>query len=268
MRRYRALGGGFQTPYKLILLRGIGLGYTIPSPPCQYLQNKFLNDLIAAGIFTKLDCLYVMAMKGGSKEFCCINWKNPSLNLGSLVDPTSITLTDEKGIKGSGTVGYLNTNYTPSIHGVNYTQNLASFGVAWTIAAGSSSSYVECGAFGSRVQVASLSAQTSFRINRSGGLDNNIATTPVIGLYHVQRVLASGTNAVKLYRNGVFIGGFNTTSTARPNREFYVCGDNQFGFGNSSPQTLGMFFAGDALSGLEATFNTIYQEYITELALL
>ena len=113
MRRFRALGGSLHPFYRNILLRGLDLGYELPSTDCQRLQNKLVVDLnvkISAtlSVWDRSDYLYVLAANfpGGSGviPFLAINWINPSQSVGSTMAGTSYVV--NKGVSGTHSFGY------------------------------------------------------------------------------------------------------------------------------------------------------------------
>jgi len=95
-RIYRSGGGGdtFDTDYQAVLDQASSLGYTAPSAAQQTLQNTLVTDLKTAGIWSKLDALYVMA-NDGSREFGRLNWASPSnFELSELPSTPTFTLNE------------------------------------------------------------------------------------------------------------------------------------------------------------------------------
>jgi hypothetical protein len=114
-------GVAFTDEYKAVLNYATSLGYTLPSAPQQILQNQLMIDLKNAGVWNKLDSFRVYATDG-SAAYALIDWKR--LVLCTAVN--SPTFTTNQGYKGNGTSSYINSNFTPSTDGVNYTLNNAS----------------------------------------------------------------------------------------------------------------------------------------------
>jgi len=115
----------FDVSYKAILDRAIFLGYSLPSIDQQTKQNTFLVTLKSAGVWNKLDVLYVFAQNGGS-QFATLNWKNPSANQSTLSSPTPPTFVTNGGFQGNGVDSFIDTNFNPATQGVQYTLNNAS----------------------------------------------------------------------------------------------------------------------------------------------
>lgn len=116
-----AVSGGFDADYQAVLNYATSQGYTLPSAGQQTLQNQLLLDLKNAGIWNKLDSFRVYATNGSS-SYALIDWKR--LVLCTAVN--SPTFTTNVGYKGDGTSSYINSNFTPSTNGVNYSLDSAS----------------------------------------------------------------------------------------------------------------------------------------------
>jgi hypothetical protein len=116
---------GFDSDYQAILNYATTQGYTLPSESQRIKQNQLLLDLKAGGIWNKLDTFVVFATDGSS-NFALVDWKRLS-QYTAVSSPLFIT---NQGFQGDGLSSYLNTNFTPSINGVNYTLDNASR-LAW-----------------------------------------------------------------------------------------------------------------------------------------
>lgn len=101
----------FLPEYMSILTEATTQGYTLPSADQQVKQNLFIQTLKSNGVWDKSDLILVFA-NNGSKEFACINWKNPSGNKATIA--SSPTFTVNQGFTGNGTNSFINTNYAPS----------------------------------------------------------------------------------------------------------------------------------------------------------
>lgn len=112
-------GVSYDSDYQAVLDRGTALGYTLPSAAQQILQNDLVVALKASGSWALLDVLYVFA-NDSSLNFGRINWKDPNNFLCSVNGSPSFT--SNKGF-GRVSASFIDTGWTPSTHGVNYTQN-------------------------------------------------------------------------------------------------------------------------------------------------
>ena len=120
-------GGGLDADYQAVLDRSTALGYTAPSAAQQTLQNTLVEDLKTAGVWSKLDLLYVFATDGDS-DYATLNWKTPASFQATKVN--SPTFTSNQGFNGDAASSYLNTNWSLANDSVNFTETSASLG-AW-----------------------------------------------------------------------------------------------------------------------------------------
>jgi hypothetical protein len=97
MIRHRSLSGELHPFYRAILLRAIGVGYTLPSLTCQRLQNNLVRQLVNLSIWSEIDYLYVFADDSGATDMMRINWAQPAKAL-STGSPTYV---HKKGMYGS-----------------------------------------------------------------------------------------------------------------------------------------------------------------------
>jgi hypothetical protein len=116
----------FDEDYQAVLDYATTQGYTAPSAAQQTLQNTLVEDLKTTGVWDKLDVFYVFATDGDS-DYATLNWKTPSSHQVTKVN--SPTFTVDSGFAGNGTSSYLDTNFDPSVSGVNYTLNDASISI-------------------------------------------------------------------------------------------------------------------------------------------
>lgn len=104
--------------YNEVYTSGYGVA---PSLAVSKFQNKLLVDLKTAGVWAKLDSLFVFA-GDGDLDFASVDWK--LLQQGTN---NSTTYSSNQGIiANSITSAYFDTNFNPSTAGTNYTQNNAS----------------------------------------------------------------------------------------------------------------------------------------------
>ena len=115
----------FDADYQAVLNRAVALGFNLPLAPQQIIQNNLVLALKAGGIWNKLDVLYIFANNAlNGFEFARLNWKNPNVNLATLINP--LTFTANQGFTGNGSGSYINTNFNPAIGTNNYVLNNAS----------------------------------------------------------------------------------------------------------------------------------------------
>lgn len=97
-------------------------GYTLPNELDLRKLNTLIKNLKFDYIWDRLDLLYIFA-NSGDDNFRTLNYKNPSAFKG---DKTPGLLYTVNGYEGNGIDGYIKTNFSGSVNGVNYLQNDAS----------------------------------------------------------------------------------------------------------------------------------------------
>ena len=257
------LGGSrFHPYYRAILNRALSLGYTLPTSSQQALQNQLVLWLVNKGIWSKLDILYILATNGSS-DFSRINWINPSLF--ELTAVNSPTFTSNQGWAGNATTSYLDTGWTPSVNGVNFTLNDASFGCK--INSGSASqSWVEMGCAATTNIHSSyihgrISGTVGVRINDDFTRQSTVASP--VAFWHVIR---EGLTNKLLYQNGSLFQTSNDNSQGLPNASMTLCCLNVGGTKQSfSSRQLSMAFAGAKLDTLASDFYTGWNNYQTSI---
>jgi len=108
------LGRGLDSDYLNILSYARSQGFTLPSTQTQAAQNALIVELKQAGIWNKLDILYIFASDGDA-NFATLNWKNTSLyratGYNSLVPNLGIYILSTDRV---------NTSFNPATPGINY----------------------------------------------------------------------------------------------------------------------------------------------------
>lgn len=111
---------------------------TPPTNARKSLIDALIGDLKAAGVWTKLDALYIFA--AADEQSALLNWKSTSYNLTKVSSPV---FTVDRGFQGDGVDDVLTTGFNPATAGGNFAQNSAHLGV-WSrtnIPNGASQSY-------------------------------------------------------------------------------------------------------------------------------
>jgi hypothetical protein len=128
-------GSAFEPEYQAVLNYASSNSYTEPTFGDKVLQNQLISDLKSAGIWNKLDILYVF--KAGSttsdslRAFSKINWKAPSNFYITENGTYSSYYQEDLGWRGFNatdppTEFYLETNYNPTLNATGFTQDNAS----------------------------------------------------------------------------------------------------------------------------------------------
>lgn len=204
--------------------------------------DALIVTLIAAGIWTKLDVLYVTAAadaQAGQR-----NWKADAFNLSEVNSPT---FTADRGYASNGTTSYLDLAWDITNNGVNYTQNSASYGV-WCNdnIANSNSVFGFSTANNTRITPRVATDNFGYRINQVAIVQ--AANTSSIGLFVATR---SGANATQAYKDGAAHGSAGAEASATTS--FTV--DWNIGRVNTvfNPMQVGAAFTGANLSSGENT---------------
>lgn len=254
----------FDADYQAVLNRATALGYTLPSASQQIKQNALVLALKSGGIWNKLDVLYIFANDGGS-NFSTLNWKSPNNNQATLINTP--TFTTNQGFAGNGTSSYINTNYTPSTVGNNYSLNNCSFGY-WAF------SGLQTG--GARVNVGTRNSSSSGLAYTVGGGENSLfintnnitnavlsASSSNLGLRHFNRESSSGS---RYYNSTGLIGSNTNISFDVSNFPFFISAINTANTPSLYTTTrISIMFAGSSLATENTDLNNAFNTYITSL---
>lgn len=183
-----------------------------PSEKRKAAIDQLTSTLKQMGIWSRLDCLWVIAAHDEQAAQC--NWKGSgnSLTLGG--NPLFVV---DKGYFTDGLDDYLHCNYAPSSDGVAYTLNNAMFG-CWTRFAGSqangSANMGTISAGACRLNPRGPSGTVAANVNASANTTTSTAVVPTgYGLTCADRISAT---QVKLMRNGVRLHLASAASTSVP----------------------------------------------------
>jgi hypothetical protein len=249
----------FDADYQAVLDYATTQGYTLPSAGQQILQNQLVVDLKDAGVWSKLDTFAVFANDVNisnpipnpySNAFALVDWKRLSL----YTAVNSPTFTVNQGFTGNGTSSYINTNFNPTINGINYKLNNASFG-GYKDSVTASSSWV-FGTLSGNNNIRNTN-NANHRINSTNTLSAsvNFGIVNFIGLNRT-----SMTNVQPLTNQTV--GNLTQTSTAMPDENLFI-------FRNSGSYLGGvpilMYFAGADITSVYGDFYDAWDNYIDSI---
>lgn len=103
--------------YRSVYNTAVGAGATAPSDEVRRKQNRLYRDWSAAGILAVLDILYVWT-HDGNEQFGFYNWLAPASH--TITKVGTLTFTARDGVKGNGTTGYYNSNFSAISNGANF----------------------------------------------------------------------------------------------------------------------------------------------------
>jgi len=249
----------FEPEYQAVLNYASSNTYTEPTLSDKVLQNQLVASLKSAGIWNKLDILYVF--KAGSttsdslRAFSKINWKTPAnFYLTEQGGSYSSYYREDLGWRGLNTAPFffLRTNFTPSVDATGYTLDNASVSLyvtqetttgGWT------------GLETTNIPFIFARSSLSVRLNASTNITGTAPNTGGIGLKAVTR---SGSTEIHLYSSTTLYTRAQT-STAVPTLPLDINTTNV----NTNEGYLGYYAVGAYLTQSEiALLDTMMETYM------
>lgn len=217
---------------------------TAPSEATAAAYTAFIESLKTAGVWSKLDLLYVFA--GPDAQAARVNLISPKKYRATRIG--SVTFGASDGFTGDASSAEVTTNWIPSRDGVNYTQNSASLFVYCNDDVRANT--VLCGYAGSGnkayLNPHNSSSDTMGLALNSSALANGIAPGGNNGLFVLSRTVSTGFDA---YRNGALRGTQTSASTTVPTQALRVCSGGGVYFDGT--RTASIFGAGGGLNSTE-----------------
>lgn len=209
--------------------------YNAFTTPPDSTRNTIYDTMVCALVDSKhwyrFDAFYFHAAHTNGASEALINWINPGTNDATLhgtVLPPAFTI--DQGFLGNGSNNYVDYNFIPSTHGINYTQNSASqilyIRTDVSSAAGRHGIYNCTDNFDCAMQNrngANAFIKTNDDTNFAGAIPGGD------GMLINTRTAASGVGCKKLYRNKVAIVSGSTASLGNPTHSFFSLAANQNG---------------------------------------
>ncbi|MBZ9674559.1 hypothetical protein [Mesorhizobium sp. ES1-1] len=224
---------------------------TPPTAARAALIDTMVKALKAAGIWDKMDALYVMA--AADSQSAGLNWKSSSYTLSPVNSPT---FTTDRGYRSDGVTAYLETNCAVGTIGGQFSQNSAHAAV-WI----NTDQAVDLRDMGTPFM------GVNSRNSTNGlGVALNAAETIVAAAASDARGYSGGLRnnsaSIDIYKNGALLGNRLVASAAMTTETVHICKRN----GNPSPTTrrvaVGHF--GSALTPQNfADAYTIFNTYLT-----
>jgi hypothetical protein len=219
---------------------------TKPSAAVATAQNTMVGSIVSANIWTKLDQFVVYAAHTNAASEALVNWVAPGTRDHTLVGTPAFVAFE--GFTGS-TDNYIRTNWIASTHGVNYTQDSASYGA-----------YSRTNVNGDYRLGAHGNVRNYMMFRSSDKMYGNVnSSTSTPGYIHTDSrgmFIASrtGSAVIKLYINGSEVANETTASSALINIEMYVLAFNNSGTAaNFDLHQVAFYFAGSGLTGTDVT---------------
>ncbi|TIO14922.1 MAG: hypothetical protein E5X86_22650 [Mesorhizobium sp.] len=221
---------------------------TPPTESRKALIDTFITSLKTAGVWTKLDALWVMA--AADEQAARQNWKQDLYNLTAISSPT---FTADRGFTNNGSTSHLTTGFTPSTAGGQWTLDSAHLGV-WSrtnaVVAGAVMGGRTTSTTGQALMtLRSTSDVCTVRINQDGTVSST--NTNSSGDFIARRSVAA---SAALYRNGAVVVSGAAVSTTLPAAAIVIGGINTGGVvTTSNTYELAQASLGATLSDAEIT---------------
>ena len=224
----------------------------------KYLIDTTIRSLKTAGVWTKLDCLYLLA--AADSQAALVNWKNPgTFNLTVAGAPT---FSADDGYTGDAVDDSLATGFTPSTAGGNYVQDSAHLG-AWVLNdITSTTAYSIAHISGSTPQAIlrprSTATQAVWTVNNATAVTTATVTTSA-GHTMINR---SASDAQQIYKNGTELGTSSGASTGLPTTAIHLLR----GFSAFSAHQIAAAHIGSSLNSTEAdALYDVLNAYLTSV---
>ena len=221
--------------------------------------NTLISSLISAGVWDKLDALYLLAAHDA--QAARLNWKSTSFNCTAVNSPT---FTTDRGYAGDGSTSYLDTGYAPSTAGGVLTLNSAHLSF-WDRTSRAAAVSIEMGSGTVALRTLQLASRFSGNV-AIGGINDAAFLTPAnsnsSGFFVGNR---SGASARQLYRNASSLGNDTQASSSLTPLPVWILGRNNDGALNAaSTDQIAAASIGASLTAQEVTdFYSAMQTYMT-----
>lgn len=229
---------------------------TLPSPTRQGYYSTLIDGLVSAGVWAKLDALYVYATADVGQSFVNLVQTDP---IGGFIQVTGIpTFTTDRGYSGCGapTQKSIDSGFLLSAASKHYTQNDAMI-CAWQIGGTQeNATLVVQGDGGSQVELYPKwsTGSTFWAINGTGTEITSTAPSSSAGFWVLQR---TGASACEIRNNDVSIATSTNASATPPSLNL---------LGTAVSNNIGVMGIGASLtSGQSTALYSGLQTYLTAI---
>lgn len=183
-----------------------------PSAARAAAYDRLVRALIAAGVWARLDALYILAAHDA--QAARLNWRAAAYDLTAV---GGMTFAPQRGYQGDGSTGYLSSGFNPTTaQAPLFAQNDAHMGL-WSLTDGVAAAH-DMGAGNS--SLAMLATTTTFQARGNSGAASGTSST---GLGHLMWSRADASNVAR-YRDGAAHSTTAQASVAPSNYAFRVGG--------------------------------------------
>lgn len=176
--------------------------------------NTLVKSLKTAGVWPKLDALYVLAAHDAQAGL--LNWKG---SVFTLVPVNAPTFTLDRGYAGNGTSSYLDTGFNPATAGGSYTQDSASF-FAWLTEAAQNANFA-AGNVNTRLVPRNLTDGVNSRLNFAASTPAT-GTGSVLDARGLTAIDRPGATGWSIYKGAAALGSFTGASVAPSSQTFLI----------------------------------------------
>lgn len=241
------------TQYSAILQRANNLGVGLPTYSEQVSQNQLTQQLVADGLWAKLDGLYIMTR--GSQGFALINWIQPGTGDGIINSGSSITWTNLEGFTNSGGSSSYITLLDPD-QATNYTTDAASVGLfAFPLSSGDNAARTLSSSGSPRVRMAMTSGIANvMNANNAGPGSVDFSGTGIMTM------VRTTSTQVKFYKNSTLLttsDGNPTTGVSGEALDIRLWGDTTTWNGRVKAVFIGGLLTGDEITTLVSRLTGI-----------
>lgn len=220
---------------------------TQPSAVWTMALNRLISQLIIDGNWSLLDAMWLFA--ADNRQNATLNIVNPSQY--TIIEAGSPTWTKDIGYTGSGTK-YLNTNYSPSTQGVNYTRNNACFGCYDHSITVQNTVDIGIGNLNCYIQFEYKAGTGEYNINGSGATFQDFSNSTAGSLSAVR----TSSTAVAIYKNGLSIASASISSQAIVSGNFTVLANEPSQYWSTN--TVSMAWIGSGSINQLTFYNAIH----------
>ena len=231
---------------------------TKPSDPDAEVDNTMVLGWVNDGVWVKKDGIWVFANHAAGAD-SLRNWKDPSGTLATAYNSPAHGIWE--GYTGNGSNAYIDLNWNPAVHGVNYQLNSASLGIY--IRNNVNESRYDFGVVDASnwILLASRYSDKYYvGINTAYKTDSD-TNTDSRGMFIANR---TASNVNDGYKNKVQIVNGSDVSNGIPNNNIFVLCHNN----NGSPEAIGTKQASIVFTGAGLTqtdINNITDRFQTRM---
>lgn len=255
----------YDTDYSAVLNQASDNNYIFPIREYRTIENNFVADAKAKGVWTLTDLFYPLSFYG-DVNYATLNWKTPA----SFKCTVGGTLPFTRGTGFTAGAGYLLTGWSPATNGVNFTLNAAAAvhasetNVASTTQIDYGTSHSDAVATKRIRNMTKDTGSTSQICLNSASTSTLAVVATSVGIFQQNR---SASTAVghKYYIDGPLADGSNATSGSLPDRAMVLMAEvNAAGtIANITTRKCTFYMFGGNMESIAASVATMWTTHTT-----